>query len=220
MATEPRARLGAEARRDHARRHRRVLLHQRRRRGERERHQARAPVHGPPEDPGPLPLLPRRHRPGHRADRRPAPLGRRDRASPASSASPTSTAGAARTRSRSSESLPRPRGRHHVRGPADDRGASSSRPSSAPTASSSRPTATCRACARSATATASCSIADEVMAGFGRTGGWFAVDHWGVVPDLITMAKGLTASYLPLGAVGMRHAHRRRTSRTTCSTAA
>src|SRR5258707_2618739 len=48
-------------------------------------------------------------------------------------------------------------------------------------------------------------IADEVMAGFGRTGEWFAVDHWKVVPDLITMAKGLTASYLPLGAVGMRH---------------
>jgi taurine--2-oxoglutarate transaminase len=47
-------------------------------------------------------------------------------------------------------------------------------------------------------------IADEVMSGFGRTGAWFAVDHWGVVPDLITMAKGLTASYLPLGAVGMR----------------
>jgi taurine--2-oxoglutarate transaminase len=49
-------------------------------------------------------------------------------------------------------------------------------------------------------------ITDEVMAGFGRTGTWFSVDHWGVVPDLITMAKGLTASYLPLGAVGMRRA--------------
>src|SRR5260221_483307 len=47
-------------------------------------------------------------------------------------------------------------------------------------------------------------IADEVMAGFCRTGEWFAVDHWKVVPDLICMAKGLTASYLPLGAVGMR----------------
>ncbi|HEX9634469.1 MAG TPA: aminotransferase class III-fold pyridoxal phosphate-dependent enzyme [Candidatus Limnocylindria bacterium] len=46
-------------------------------------------------------------------------------------------------------------------------------------------------------------IADEVMAGFGRTGRWFAVDHWGVVPDLLTMAKGLTSSYLPLGAVAM-----------------
>src|SRR6476661_1013174 len=47
-------------------------------------------------------------------------------------------------------------------------------------------------------------IADEVMSGFGRTGKWWAVDHWDVVPDLITMAKGLTSSYLPLGAVGMR----------------
>jgi taurine--2-oxoglutarate transaminase len=46
-------------------------------------------------------------------------------------------------------------------------------------------------------------IADEVMAGFGRTGRWFAVDHWAVVPDLLTMAKGLTSSYLPLGAVAI-----------------
>jgi taurine--2-oxoglutarate transaminase len=46
-------------------------------------------------------------------------------------------------------------------------------------------------------------IADEIMAGFGRTGRWFAVDHWDVVPDLLTMAKGLTSSYLPLGAVAM-----------------
>jgi taurine--2-oxoglutarate transaminase len=47
-------------------------------------------------------------------------------------------------------------------------------------------------------------IADEVMSGFGRTGRWFAVDHWGIVPDLITMAKGLTSGYAPLGAVAMR----------------
>lgn len=47
-------------------------------------------------------------------------------------------------------------------------------------------------------------IADEVMSGFGRTGAWFAVDHWNVVPDIITAAKGLTSSYVPLGAVGMR----------------
>ena len=46
-------------------------------------------------------------------------------------------------------------------------------------------------------------IADEVMSGFGRTGEWFAVNHWGVVPDIMTMAKGLTASYIPLGAVGL-----------------
>ncbi len=49
-------------------------------------------------------------------------------------------------------------------------------------------------------------ICDEVMSGFGRTGKWFAVDHWGVVPDLMTMAKGLTSGYAPLGAVAMRPA--------------
>jgi len=46
-------------------------------------------------------------------------------------------------------------------------------------------------------------IADEVMSGFGRTGKWFAVDHWNVVPDMITMAKGLTSGYIPLGAVAI-----------------
>jgi taurine--2-oxoglutarate transaminase len=47
-------------------------------------------------------------------------------------------------------------------------------------------------------------IADEVMSGFGRTGRWFAVDHWKVVPDMITIAKGLTSAYVQLGAVGLR----------------
>ena len=47
-------------------------------------------------------------------------------------------------------------------------------------------------------------VCDEVMAGFGRTGKWFACDHWNVVPDMITMAKGLTSAYLPLGAVAMK----------------
>jgi taurine--2-oxoglutarate transaminase len=47
-------------------------------------------------------------------------------------------------------------------------------------------------------------IADEVMAGFVRTGEWFSVDHWKVKPDLISMAKGLTSAYVQLGAVGMR----------------
>jgi len=47
-------------------------------------------------------------------------------------------------------------------------------------------------------------IADEVMAGFGRTGEWFSVNHWNVEPDLMTMAKGLTSAYVQLGAVGMR----------------
>ncbi|MEO5895280.1 MAG: aminotransferase class III-fold pyridoxal phosphate-dependent enzyme [Vicinamibacterales bacterium] len=49
-------------------------------------------------------------------------------------------------------------------------------------------------------------VCDEVMSGFGRTGEWFAVNHWNIVPDLLTMAKGLTSAYVPLGAVGMRRA--------------
>ena len=45
-------------------------------------------------------------------------------------------------------------------------------------------------------------IADEVMSGFGRTGEWFAVNHWNVVPDIMTMAKGITSAYAPLGGCG------------------
>ena len=44
-------------------------------------------------------------------------------------------------------------------------------------------------------------ISDEVMSGWGRTGKWFAVDNWNVVPDIITTAKGITSGYVPLGAV-------------------
>jgi len=47
-------------------------------------------------------------------------------------------------------------------------------------------------------------ICDEVMSGFGRTGEWFAVNHWNVIPDILTMAKGLTSGYAPLGAVAMK----------------
>src|SRR5690349_22701658 len=47
-------------------------------------------------------------------------------------------------------------------------------------------------------------IADEVMAGFGRTGKWFGVDNWNVVPDIITMAKGINSGYVPLGAMAIR----------------
>lgn len=44
-------------------------------------------------------------------------------------------------------------------------------------------------------------IDDEVMSGFGRTGKWFAIEHSGVVPDIICMAKGLTSGYIPLGGI-------------------
>ena len=51
-------------------------------------------------------------------------------------------------------------------------------------------------------------IADEVMAGFGRCGEWFAVDRWGVTPDLITFAKGVNSGYVPLGGVVISDADR------------
>ena len=44
-------------------------------------------------------------------------------------------------------------------------------------------------------------VADEVMAGFGRTGRWFAFEHYGVVPDLVTFSKGVNSGYVPLGGV-------------------
>jgi taurine--2-oxoglutarate transaminase len=47
-------------------------------------------------------------------------------------------------------------------------------------------------------------ICDEVMAGFGRTGKWFGVDNWGVVPDIMTVAKGINSGYVPLGAMIVR----------------
>ncbi|MDJ0368482.1 aspartate aminotransferase family protein [Streptomyces sp. H10-C2] len=46
-------------------------------------------------------------------------------------------------------------------------------------------------------------ILDEVMSGFGRTGAWFAADHWDVVPDLLTFAKGVNSGYVPLGGVAI-----------------
>ena len=47
-------------------------------------------------------------------------------------------------------------------------------------------------------------ICDEVMAGFGRTGKWFACDNWNVVPDILTVAKGINSGYVPLGAMVVR----------------
>ena len=47
-------------------------------------------------------------------------------------------------------------------------------------------------------------IADEVICGFGRTGRWFGIEHWDVVPDLMAVSKGITSGYIPMGAVLMR----------------
>ncbi|WP_437631377.1 aminotransferase family protein [Sorangium sp. So ce854] len=49
-------------------------------------------------------------------------------------------------------------------------------------------------------------IADEVMSGWGRTGKWFAVEHWGVTPDILTTAKGVTNAAAPLGVVATSRA--------------
>src|SRR5262249_56342194 len=47
-------------------------------------------------------------------------------------------------------------------------------------------------------------IWEEGMAGFGRTGKWFGVDNWNVVPDILTLAKGINSGYVPLGAMVVR----------------
>jgi len=44
-------------------------------------------------------------------------------------------------------------------------------------------------------------VADEVITGFGRTGRWFALEHWGIEPDIVSFAKGVTSGYLPLGGI-------------------
>ena len=49
-------------------------------------------------------------------------------------------------------------------------------------------------------------IADEVMAGFGRTGRWFGIEHFGVQPDVMTMGKGVTGGYFPLSVIAVRSA--------------
>lgn len=51
-------------------------------------------------------------------------------------------------------------------------------------------------------------IADEVITGFGRTGKWFGVEHYGVVPDILNFAKGITSGYVPLGGIGVNAAIR------------
>ena len=56
-------------------------------------------------------------------------------------------------------------------------------------------------------------ICDEVMAGFGRCGEWFAFDHWDITPDLVAFAKGVNSGYLPLGGVIIKQRDRRHVPR-------
>ena len=117
------------------------------------------------------------------------PVSRRRARTPTPSATPTSWPRSWTASSR----RPAPGTRRRVRRGADRRGDARR--------ASSRPTATGRRSRRSAGATASCSIADEVMTGFGRTGRWFGLDHWGVRPDILVAAKGASSGYWPFGFV-------------------
>src|SRR5581483_8597004 len=46
-------------------------------------------------------------------------------------------------------------------------------------------------------------ISDEVITGFGRTGRWFGLEHYGIVPEIMQFAKGITSGYVPLGGIGI-----------------
>jgi adenosylmethionine-8-amino-7-oxononanoate aminotransferase len=56
-------------------------------------------------------------------------------------------------------------------------------------------------------------IADEVLTGFGRTGRWFGFEHFGIVPDIVTMGKAITSGHAPLGAVALRDSVARTSTR-------
>ena len=192
-----------EARRDPAGRPRQGLLHARRRRGDRERDQARPRVHGPPQDPRPLPRRTTARPRGDDAHRRPAPLGQR-----------------AGPRRRRPLSRYPPLGRGRVAPAAEAlQGLEDVIRYEGPQTIAAvfletivgtngiliPPDGYIQGVREICDRYDILMVADEVMAGFGRTGRWFAIEHWDTVPDLMTMAKGLTSSYLPLGAVAMNH---------------
>ena len=152
--------------------------------------------------------LPRRDVRGDDADRRLPPLGERARPRrrrPLPGHAPLGRGRAAPGRG----VAPGPRGRHPLRGRRTRSRRSSSRRSSGTNGILIPPDGYLQGVRELCDRYGILMVADEVMAGFGRTGRWFAVDHWDVVPDLMTMAKGLTSSYLPLGAVAMRQHDRR-----------
>ena len=186
---------------DHAKK---SALFNSRRRGRRERRQDRPRVHQAPGGRRLRPRLPRPYQPHHGADReehavqaRLRPVRARGLPRPGRLRLPL----ADRPRER------RPRGRRPGHRPDHQAGRrrrtsprSSSSRSSARAASSSRPRASCRRSASSPTDNGIVFVADEIQSGFCRTGQWFACEDEGIVPDLITTAKGI-AGGLPLAAV-------------------
>ena len=203
MATEAARPARREAGRDLPGRHRRVLLHQRRRRGQRKRDQAGASGDRPAQDPRALSLVSRRDRRRHHADRRSAALGRPNRAFPASSTcsiriTASSVAGIRPTQSLAMlEEVIQLEGPHTI-------AAFILETVTGTNGVLVPPDGYLQGVRDLCTKYGILMICDEVMSGFGRTGEWFAVNHWNVVPDILTMAKGLTSAYVPLGAVGMR----------------
>ena len=155
-------------------------------------------------------VVPRRHGRRHDADRRPAPLGRRAGHRRASSISPTphhrhpAAAG-----SRSTQALSATRGRHPATRAPQTIAAIIVETVIGTNGILIPPDGYLQGLRDICDRHGILLIADEVMAGFGRTGRWFAIDHWKVVPDIITMAKGLTSALR--AARGRRHApaHRR-----------
>ena len=195
-ARQPRPRRGREAhRRPRARRLQQGLLHQRRRRRQRERDPHGAPAHRPRQGAVVLPQLPRQHRCGDRRHRRLASRAQRVRRRPRALLRPLPLpllvlgrpprAGVrARARTTSSRSSPSRARRRSPR--------SCSRPSPAPPACSIPPPGYLEGVRALCDKYGIVLILDEVMCGFGRTGEWFAFENFGVVPDLITFAKGST----------------------------
>ena len=132
--------------------------------------------------------------------------GRTSRGSAGSGTCPRRTRTARASPARTPSATPRPSPPSwsgHRRGAGRDasRRSSPSRSSGPRSPPPSRPTTTGRPIAEVCRRHGVLLIADEVMTGFGRTGRWFALDHWGVRPDILVAAKGATSGYWPFGFV-------------------
>ena len=203
MANESRSTARPDAGRGDAGRSLRLVLHERRRRGERERGQARPHGHRPPQDHRAVPLLPRRHARRRLAHGRSPPLARR------------AGHGGRRPRVRPLH-LPLPRrpprpvpGVHRCAAPRGDppyEGAHTVAAIILETVTGTNgiivpPDGYLQSVREVCDRHGILLILDEVMAGFGRTGKWFACEHWDVVPDILCVAKGINSGYVPLGAM-------------------
>ncbi len=206
FAVEARLGGGPADRRAHPRRPGQDLLHQRRR-GRRRARGAHGPAaHGPPQGARGVPLVPRRHAAGHQHHRRPAPLGERQRHE--------------RRRPLWAPFLYRSR----FYAETEEQECARALEHLETTIAFEGPGTIAAIILETVPGTAGIMVPppgylagvrelcdkygivfvlDEVMAGFGRTGEWFAADLFGVTPDLMTFAKGVNSGYVPLGGVAL-----------------